>query len=71
MYFNDPEEALYFFEWEDVNGDPIDRTKYDYTLTLLPGQFPPVVEAYAGFWSISAYEGSGPDLGNLIHNSAD
>ena len=71
VYFNDPEEALYFFGWEDVNGDPFDSTKYDYTLTLLPGQFPPVVEAYAGFWSISAYEGSGPGLGNLIHNSAD
>lgn len=47
----------------------IDSTKYDFTLTFQPGQFPPVKEQYGGFWSITVYLGSPP--GPLIRNPID
>ena len=67
IYISEPEEAAYYNGWGDVEGDPLDSTKYDYTLTFPPGQFPPVLVQYGGFWSITAYLGSG----DLVHNPID
>ena len=64
-----PREAIYRTGFVDSDGDLLDGTKYDYTLTFSPGNFPPVVEAYGGFWSVTVYLGSGlPDKGILVHN---
>ena len=69
IFISDPEEVAYY-QYQglrDVDGDPLDSTKYDYTLTFSPGQLPHVVEEYGGFWSITAYLASGA----LIHNPID
>ena len=67
IFISDPEEVAYYQGLRDVDGDPLDSTKYDYTLTFSPGQLPHVVEEYGGFWSITAYLPSGA----LIHNPID
>ena len=36
-----------------ANGEPIDGSKHNYTLTLPAGQFPPV----NAFWSVTMYDG--------------
>ena len=37
----------------DVDGNPLNSTKHNYTLTISPGEFPSMVEAYGGFLSIT------------------
>ena len=69
-FINDPEEAFFYYGSEDFDGDALDSTKYDYTLTFAPGQFPPVAEQYGGFWSVTVYLGLG-GLGSLVHNPID
>ena len=63
---NDPEEQLYRWARIDSDGDFLNSTKHDYTLTFSPGQFPHVAEQYGGFWSLAAYLGVRQGL--LIHN---
>ena len=52
IYGNNPEEACYPVTRKDVNGDTIDTSQYNYTLTFAPGQLPPV----NAFWSITMYD---------------
>ena len=74
LYTLDPEEAMYHFGLEDIDGDVLDSIN-NYTLTLLPDQIPPVVEEYSGFWSITVYTGPGwgphQELGSFVHNPID
>jgi hypothetical protein len=53
IYANDVVEAIYPFAKVDVNGDPLDASKHDYTLTFAANQFPPV----NAFWSVTMYDG--------------
>ena len=66
---NDPEEQLYRWARIDFDGDSLDSTKHDYTLTFSPGQFPPVAEQYGGFWSLAVY--LGVREGVVVHNPID
>ena len=68
VYGSDAEEGVYYYNRGGM--EPLDSTKYDYTLTFLPGQFPPVMEQYGGFWSVTVYLGS-PGPGTLVHNPID
>ena len=65
------EETLHLHGWQDTDGDLLGSTKHNYTLTFSPGEFPKVMEAYSGFWSITVYLKSGLDLANLVHNPID
>jgi hypothetical protein len=53
IYGNDPEEATYPFTRVDSDGQMLDGSKYNYTLTFQPGQEPPV----NAFWSLTMYDG--------------
>jgi hypothetical protein len=53
IYGNDAEEALYPFARTLANGEPLDGSRHNYTLTFKPGQLPPV----NAFWSITMYDG--------------
>jgi len=53
IYGNDPEEATYPFTRVDINGQEIDCSKHDYTLTFPAGDLPPV----NSFWSLTMYDG--------------
>jgi hypothetical protein len=53
IYGNDAVEAMYPLTRNDADGQPLDGSKADYTLTFAAGQFPPV----NSFWSVTIYDG--------------
>src|SRR6185295_9311379 len=53
IYANDPVEATYPLTRTDATGEPLDGSKYKYTLTFAAGKFPPV----NAFWSVTMYDG--------------
>ena len=50
---NDPAEAVYPITRKDENGQPLDGSKHNYTLTFPADAFPPV----NAFWSVTMYDG--------------
>src|SRR5436190_955744 len=58
IYGNDAVEAMYPLTKTLANGEPLDGSKHNYTLTFEPGQFPPV----NAFWSVTMYDGKSPLL---------
>jgi hypothetical protein len=53
IYGNIAEEAMYPFTKALANGETLDGSKHNYTLTFAAGQFPPV----NAFWSVTMYDG--------------
>ena len=53
IYGNDPAEATYPLTRVDSDGQTLDGSKHNYTLTFPPGQQPPV----NSFWSLTMYDG--------------
>jgi hypothetical protein len=53
IYGNDAAEAMYPLTREDSEGQTLDGSKHNYTLTFPPGQQPPV----NAFWSLTMYDG--------------
>jgi hypothetical protein len=53
IYGNDAVEAMYPLTTALPNGEPLDGSKHNYTLTFAAGQFP-LVNA---FWSVTMYDG--------------
>ena len=53
IYGNDPAEATYPFTRADGDGQTLDGSKHNYTLTFPAGQLPPV----NAFWSLTMYDG--------------
>jgi hypothetical protein len=53
IYGNDAEEATYPYTKALANGEPLDGSKHNYTLTFPAGQTPPV----NAFWSVTMYDG--------------
>ena len=53
IYGNDPVEATYPLTRIDSDGQTLDGSKHNYTLTFPPGQLPPV----NAFWSLTMYDG--------------
>jgi hypothetical protein len=53
IYGNDAAEAVYPLGRVDVNGQTIDTSKHNYTLTFAKGEMPPV----NAFWSVTMYYG--------------
>ncbi len=53
IYGNDALEAVYPAAKTLANGDDLDGSKYNYTLTFAAGAFPPV----NAFWSVTMYNG--------------
>ncbi len=53
IYGNDAVEAMYPYTRVDANGETLDGSKHNYTLTFPAGQFPPV----NAFWSVTMYDG--------------
>jgi hypothetical protein len=53
IYGNDPAEATYPFTRVDADGQTLDGSKHNYTLTFPQGQQPPV----NAFWSLTMYDG--------------
>ena len=53
IYGNDPVEAMYPITRADSEGQTLDGSKHNYTLTFPPGQQPPV----NAFWSLTMYDG--------------
>jgi hypothetical protein len=53
IYGNDPAEATYPITRIDSDGQTLDGSKSNYTLTFPPGQQPPV----NAFWSLTMYDG--------------
>jgi hypothetical protein len=54
IYGNDAAEAAYLLAMEDDDGDPLDGSKHDYTLTFAADEYPPV----NAFWSVTMYDGA-------------
>ncbi len=54
IYGNDAVEAMYPVTKTLANGEVLDGSKHDYTLTFAKGQFPPV----NAFWSLTMYDGN-------------
>jgi hypothetical protein len=53
IYANDTAEAMYPYTRKDNQGETLDGSKHNYTLTFAKGQLPPV----NAFWSVTMYEG--------------
>jgi len=53
IYGNSAEEAVYPLAKHDANGEPLDGSKHEYTLTFPADAFPPV----NAFWSVTMYDG--------------
>jgi hypothetical protein len=53
IYGNDAIEAMYPMTKTLANGEELDGSKHNYTLTFAKGQFPPV----NAFWSVTMYDG--------------
>jgi hypothetical protein len=53
IYGNSAEEAVYPLAKHDSNGEPLDGSKHEYTLTFPADGFPPV----HAFWSVTMYDG--------------
>ena len=53
IYGNNPAEATYPLTRVDADGQTLDGSKHNYTLTFPPGQQPPV----NAFWSLTMYDG--------------
>ena len=53
IYGNDAVEAMYPATRWDENGDTLDGSKHNYTITFPAGQLPPV----HAFWSVTMYDG--------------
>jgi hypothetical protein len=53
IYGNDAAEAMYPARRADSDGQTLDGSKHNYTLTFPPGQQPPV----NAFWSVTMYDG--------------
>ena len=53
IYGNNAEEAVYPLTRVDVDGQTIDASKHNYSLTFAAGQLPPV----KAFWSVTMYDG--------------
>ncbi|RIK65921.1 MAG: cell envelope protein [Planctomycetota bacterium] len=53
IYGNDAEEAMYPMTRWLANGETLDGSKHNYTLTFEAGKFPPV----NAFWSVTMYDG--------------
>lgn len=53
IYGNDAVEAMYPLTTTLANGETLDGSKHNYTLTFPAGQFPPV----NAFWSVTMYDG--------------
>ena len=53
IYGNNSEEAMYPLTKTLANGEVLDGSKHNYTLTFPAGQFPPV----NAFWSVTMYDG--------------
>jgi len=62
IYGNDMEENSTYSATFDVNGDPLDASKYNYILEFPAGQTPPV----KGFWSITMYDSESYMVDNPI-----
>jgi hypothetical protein len=52
IYANDPVEAMYPLTKTLANGETLDGSKHNYTLTFPAGQLPPV----NSFWSVTMYD---------------
>ena len=53
IYANDAEEATYPLTTTLPDGEPLDGSKHNYTITFRDGQLPPV----NAFWSVTMYDG--------------
>jgi hypothetical protein len=53
IYGNNAAEAMYPLTRVDANGQAVDTSKHNYTLTFAAGQMPPV----NAFWSVTMYDG--------------
>ena len=53
IFGNDAVEAVYPLTRVDANGETLDGSKHNYTLTFAAGQLPPV----NSFWSVTMYDG--------------
>jgi hypothetical protein len=53
VYGNDAAEAMYPLARHDADGQPLDGSQHDYTLTFAADQLPPV----NAFWSVTMYDG--------------
>lgn len=53
IYGNSPDEAMYPYTYDDVDGEKLDGSKHNYSLTFPAGQQPPV----NAFWSLTMYDG--------------
>jgi hypothetical protein len=54
LYGNSGEEAVYPIYFMDAEGNPLDASSNEYTLTFADGQLPPV----KAFWSFTMYDGN-------------
>lgn len=53
IYGNDVVEAAYPITRVDIDGEPLDASKHNYSITFPAGQLPPV----NAFWSLTMYDG--------------